>query len=50
MIGKGKRVIILHAGNREEGLLEGCDLVFMAKKDDGDYHNKMCSWTGLKIS
>jgi hypothetical protein len=26
--GKGKRLIVLHAGNREEGLIDRCDLVF----------------------
>jgi hypothetical protein len=27
--GKGKRLIVLHAGNREEGLIDRCDLVFL---------------------
>jgi hypothetical protein len=29
--GKGKRLIVLHAGNREEGLIDRCDLVFLPK-------------------
>jgi hypothetical protein len=36
--GKGKRLIIMHAGTRSEGLIDGCDLVFLAKSKDGDYH------------
>ena len=36
--GKDKRMIVLHAGNREEGLIDRCDLVFLAKAKDGDYH------------
>jgi hypothetical protein len=28
--GKGKRLIVLHAGTRSEGLIDGCDLVFLA--------------------
>jgi hypothetical protein len=39
--GKGKRLIVLHAGNREEGLIDRCDLVFLAKAKDGDYHQEM---------
>jgi hypothetical protein len=31
----------LHAGNREEGLIDMCDLVFLAKAKDGDYHQEM---------
>jgi hypothetical protein len=34
--GKGKRLIVLHAGMRSEGLIDGCDLVFLAKSKDGD--------------
>jgi hypothetical protein len=34
--GKGKRLIVLHAGNREEGLIDRCDLVFLAKAKDGE--------------
>jgi hypothetical protein len=29
--GKGKRLIVLHAGRRSEGLIDGCDLVFLAE-------------------
>jgi hypothetical protein len=29
--GKGKRLIVLHAGTGSEGLIDGCDLVFQAK-------------------
>ena len=29
--GKGKCLIVLHAGTRSEGLIEGCDLVFLTK-------------------
>jgi hypothetical protein len=36
--GKGKRLIVLHACTRSEGLIDGCDLVFLAKSKDGDYH------------
>ena len=39
--GKVKRLIVLHAGNREEGLIDRCDLVFLAKAKDGDYHQEM---------
>jgi hypothetical protein len=35
--GKGKRLIVLHAGTRSEGLIDGCDLVFLVKSKDGDY-------------
>jgi hypothetical protein len=38
--GKGKRFIVLHAGTRSEGLIDGCDLVFLAKSKDIDYHQK----------
>ena len=40
--GKGK-CFELHAGTRSEGLIDGCDLVFLAKSKDGDYHQKMNS-------
>jgi hypothetical protein len=33
--GKGKRLIVVHAGTRSEGLIDGCDLVFLAKSKDG---------------
>ena len=39
--GKGKRLIILHAGTSSEGLIEGCDLVFEANSEDEDYHKEM---------
>ena len=41
--GKGKRLIVLHAGTRSEGLIDGCDLVFLAKSKDGNYHQEMNS-------
>jgi hypothetical protein len=41
--GKGKRLIVLHAGTRSEGLIDDCDLVFLAKSKDGDYHQEMNS-------
>ena len=34
--GKSKHLIALHAGTRSEGLIDGCDLVFLAKSKDGD--------------
>ena len=37
--GKGKRLIVLHAGS-EDGFVEGMDLVFEGKKG-GDYHREM---------
>ena len=40
-LGKGKRLIVLHAGNREEGLIDRCDFVFLAKAKDGDFHQEM---------
>jgi hypothetical protein len=36
-------LIVLHAGTRSEGLIDGCDLVFLAKSKDGDYHQEMNS-------
>jgi hypothetical protein len=36
-------LIVLHAGTRSEGLIDGCDLVFLAKPKDGDYHQEMNS-------
>jgi hypothetical protein len=47
--GKGKWLIALHAGNREEGLIDRCDLVFLAKAKDGDYHQEMNGPTFLKL-
>jgi hypothetical protein len=46
--GKGKRLIVLHAGTRSEGLIDGCDLVFVAKSKDGDYHQEMNSFVFLE--
>ena len=45
-------MIVLHAGMRSEGLIDGCDLVFLAKSKDGDYHQEMNSvvLSGLKIN
>lgn len=41
-LGKGERLIILHAGCASQGFLPGCDLVFRAKaKDNRDYHTEM---------
>ena len=40
--GKGKR-FVLHAGTRSEGLIDGCDSVFLTKSKDGDYHQEMNS-------
>ena len=40
---KGKHLNALHAGTRSEGLIDGCDLVFLAKSKDGDYHQVMNS-------
>ena len=42
--GKDKRLIGLHAGTRSEGLIDCCDLVFLAKSKDGDYHQEMNSF------
>jgi hypothetical protein len=41
--GKGKRLIDLHAGTRSKRLIDGCDLVFLAKSKDDDYHQEMNS-------
>ncbi|XP_046544150.1 uncharacterized protein LOC124254280 [Haliotis rubra] len=38
---KGNRMIVLHAGSRDKGLIDGCELVFEAKKSSGDYHQEM---------
>jgi hypothetical protein len=46
--GKGKRLIVLHAGMRSEGLIDGCDLVFLVKSKDGDYHQEMNSFVFLE--
>ena len=41
--GKGKRLIVSHAGTQSEGLIDGYDLVFLAKSKDGDHHQEMHS-------
>ena len=42
--GKGKRVVVLHAGSAEVGFIPDCDLVFVGTHDDqGDYHTEMNS-------
>jgi hypothetical protein len=46
--GKGKCLIVLHAGTRSEGLIDGCDLVFLAKSKDGDYHQEMNTFVCLE--
>ena len=46
--GKGKRLIVLHAGTRSEGLIDGCDLVFLSKSKYGDYHQEMNSFVFLE--
>ena len=38
-LGKGKRVIVLHAGWKE-GFLPGCQLVFVGKSKSSDYHDE----------
>ena len=40
--GKGKRLVILHAGSAETGFIPDCELVFQGIHDDkGDYHTEM---------
>jgi hypothetical protein len=46
--GKGKRSIVLHACTRSEDLIHVCDLVFLAKSKDGDYHQQMNSGVFLE--
>ena len=41
--GKGKRLIILHAGSAKYGFIENCSLVFEACKGEGDHHSQMNS-------
>jgi hypothetical protein len=41
-------LIVLHAGTRSESLIDGCDLVFLAKSKDGDYHQEMNSFVFLE--
>jgi hypothetical protein len=33
---------------RSEGLIDGCDLVFLAKSKDGDYHQEMNNFVFLE--
>jgi hypothetical protein len=47
-LGKSKRLIVLHAGTRRKGLIDGCDLVFLVKSKDGDYHQEMNSFVFLE--
>ena len=46
--GKGQRLIILHAGNKDEGFLPNCDLVFVGKHDAADYHSEMNTKTFME--
>jgi transposase len=46
--GKVKRLIGLYAGTRSEGLIDSCDLVFLTKSKDGDYHQEMNSFVFLE--
>ena len=46
--GKGKRLIVLHAGTRSEGLIDVCDLEFLAKSKDGEHHQEMNSVVSLE--
>jgi hypothetical protein len=41
-------LIVLLAGTRSEGLIDGCNLVFLAKSKDGDYHQEMNSFVFLE--
>jgi transposase len=38
--GKGSRLIVTHAGSRA-GFVPGADMIFQAKKNEGDYHGEM---------
>jgi hypothetical protein len=38
-----RMMIVLHAGTRSKGVIDGCDLVFLVKSKDGDYHQEMNS-------
>ena len=38
--GKGKRLIILHAGS-EDGWIPNCELVYQSLEEEGDYHEEM---------
>jgi len=39
--GKGERLIITHAGTATGGFIPNAELIFRAKKSDGDYHGEM---------
>lgn len=39
--GKGERLIITHAGSSQGGLIPDAQLIFKAKRKDGDYHGEM---------
>ena len=41
--GKGERLIITHAGTPDGGFIPNAELIFRAKKQDGDYHGEMNS-------
>ena len=41
--GKGKRLIVLHAGSDQCGFIQNCREVFVGKSIDGDYHQEMDS-------
>ncbi len=42
--GKGKRLIVVHAGSKD-GFVPGAELIFQANKADGDYHGEMTART-----
>ena len=40
--GKGKGIVILHAGSGESGFIEDCELIFLGIHDEnGDYQCEM---------
>ena len=41
--GKGERLIITHAGTADGGFIPNAELIFRAKRKDGDYHGEMNS-------
>jgi hypothetical protein len=41
---------VLHADTRSEGLIDGCDLISMAKSKDGEFHQEIHSVDFLKAS
>jgi hypothetical protein len=42
--GKGKRLIVLHAGNREEGLIDRCDFVSSDHIKASYYRRIFCTY------